>query len=312
MKRLIDRFRRRLDDRIVKYAAQRNVLGDRIVEHAALRVPGPVRDRWLRRFLEFDVVDERPPDHTLTDLLREALSIRIEPDERFHLPGLQRRETEPLNTWTYQNQRMQFDIHPSHRVLDVGSGAYPFNQATHLADRYPGETSHRVGALRRDERPFVVMDVQHMPFRDREWDFTFCSHVLEHLDQPGDACRELMRVSARGYIEVPTKLSDVMLNFTRLTGHHRWHGAVLGHTLVLIEWTDQERRDVGTNFFYQCLHSRYHNAFQTLFEQNWSVFFGMLHWKERFDFMVVDKFGRIVDQSTGSGQGASPAPGTVT
>jgi len=143
----------------------------------------------------------------------------------------------------------------------------------------------------------MVMDVQQMPFRDQEWDFIFCSHVLEHLDRPGDACRELMRVSGRGYIEVPTKLSDVMLNFTRIPDHHRWHGLVLGQTLVLIEWTDRERRDVGTNYFFQCLHSRYHNPFQTMFEENWSSFFAMLPWKGRFDFVIIDKCGQVVDQS---------------
>jgi len=300
--------RRRVND--LFYRWRRRTL-DRLFERIARYATGDMRDRWLRRLLELDHAD-RGPDPAIRDLLREALAVRIEPDELFHLAGLQRRDTDPLNTWTYQNQHMQFDIVPGQRVLDVGSGGYPFKQATHLADRYTGETSHRVEALHRDERPFLVMDVQQMPFRDQEWDFTFCSHVLEHLDRPGDACRELMRVSARGYIEVPTKLSDVMLNFTRLPDHHRWHGTVLGHTLVLIEWTAEERRDVGTNYFFQSLHSRYHNPFQTLFEQNWSSFFAMLPWKGRFDFMVVDKFGRVVDQSTPPEQGSSPVPAPVS
>jgi ubiquinone/menaquinone biosynthesis C-methylase UbiE len=151
--------------------------------------------------------------------------------------------------------------------------------------------------LKRDERPFLVLDVQRLPFRDQVWDFTFCSHVLEHVEQPGEACRELMRVSRQGYIEVPTRLSDVMLNFTRLSGHHRWHGLVLGQTLVLTEWSDKERCSVGTDYFFHCLHSKYDNPFQTMFEQNWSVFYAMLHWREKFDFLVIDRYGRIVDRS---------------
>lgn len=230
-------------------------------------------------------------------LLRGALAGRLEPNERFHIPALERRQSEPLNTWTYQNERLEFDIKPGERVLDVGFGGWPFRQATHLADLYVGETTHRMESLKRDDRLFLVIDVQKMPFRDKEWDFIFCSHVLEHLERPGDACRELMRVSRRGYIEVPTRLSDVMLNFTKLQDHHRWHGLVLGQTLVLIEWADSERRDIGTNYCFQCLHSRYHNWFQRVFEDNWSTFYGMLQWRDQFSFLIIDKEGVIVDSS---------------
>ncbi len=229
---------------------------------------------------------------------RARLAETLDEAERFQLPSLMQRATPPVNTWTYQNERLLFPIQPSDRVLDIGSGAWPFAKATHLADMYVGETTHRLDALKRDGRPFMVLDVQHLPFRDKEWDFIFCSHLLEHVERPGDACRELMRTARQGYIEVPTRLSDVMLNFTRLKDHHRWHGLVLGKTLVFIEWRDEERKDVGTNYFFQALHSRYHNPFQQLFEENWPMFFGMLQWHETFDFLVINKDGVVIDEMT--------------
>jgi SAM-dependent methyltransferase len=231
------------------------------------------------------------------EVLLNILANSVEEGERFQLPLFQARAERPLNTWIYQNERLQLDIRPGERVLDIGSGGWPFSRATHLADLYPGATTHRVEQLRIDGRPFYVIDIHNMPFRDETWDFTFCSHVLEHLENPGHACRELMRVSKRGYIEVPTRLSDVMLNFTRIASHHRYHGLVLGDTLVLIEWTDAERRDVGTNFFFQCLHSHYVNPFQKMFEDNWKTFYAMLPWEGRFNFLIVDGAGRVVDSS---------------
>ncbi len=244
---------------------------------------------------KLSLIASRSGAQARVDLLVNALRTALGHDEQFLVPSLQRRRTEPLNTWTFQNERMAFDIQPGDKVLDMGSGGWPFKQATHLADMHPGKTSHRMEALLRDHRPFVVIDAQQMPFLDKEWDFIFCSHVLEHLDRPGEACRELMRVSCKGYIEVPTRLSDVMLNFTRLKEHHRWHGLTLGNTLVLIEWTEEERRDMGSNFFFQSLHSRYHNPFQQLFEDNWRMFYAMLPWEGRFEFLVISKDGKIVD-----------------
>ena len=243
-------------------------------------------------------------------LLHELLTARLEPSERFHMPPLVRRHTEPLNTWSYQNERLQFDIKRGEHVLDIGSGGWPFQRATHLADLNPGATTHRMESLKRDGRPFMVVDIHEMPFRDKEWDFTFCSHVLEHVERPGDACRELMRVSRRGYIEVPTRLSDVMLNFTRLQNHHRWHGLLLGQTLLFVEWTDTERRDVGTNYFFQCLHSTYENSFQKMFETNWPMFYAMLPWKDQFDFVVIDKNGIIADKAWPRSKDSTPGRAT--
>jgi len=244
---------------------------------------------------KLSLIASRSGAQARVDLLVNALRTALGHDEQFLVPSLQRRRTEPLNTWTFQNERMAFDIQPGDKVLDLGSGGWPFKRATHLADMHPGKTSHRMEALQRDHRPFVVIDAERMPFLDKEWDFIFCSHVLEHLDRPGEACRELMRVSRKGYIEVPTRLSDVMLNFTCLKEHHRWHGLTLGNTLVLIEWTEEERRDMGSNFFFQSLQSRYHNPFQQLFEDNWRMFYAMLPWEGRFEYLVISKDGKIVD-----------------
>jgi SAM-dependent methyltransferase len=201
-----------------------------------------------------------------------------------------------MNTWTYQNEVATYDISRNDLVLDIGSGGWPFKRANHLADKFPEQTTHRIEAMVRDQRPFFAVDLEHLPFADRAYDYVFCSHVLEHLENPGQAIRELMRVARKGYIEVPTRLSDVMFNFTRLPNHHRWHGMVLGETLVLIEWNDWERRDLGNHFF-DALHSHYTNPFQDFFERNRDLFFAMLPWDGHVDFLVINKSGRVIDSS---------------
>ena len=226
-----------------------------------------------------------------------ALLLKQLPAEDWSLvPSLEKRAAPVMNTWVFQNEVMKWDIRDSELVLDVGSGGWPFKRANHLADKYPDHTTHRAEALARDQRPFFEVDLQHLPFEDRVYDFVFCSHVLEHLDNPGQAIRELMRVGRRGYIEVPTRLSDVMFNFARLPNHHRWHGLVQGQTLVLTEWNEWERRDFGNQYF-DALHSEYQNGFQDFFERNRDMFFASCLWDGAIQFVVIDKNGKVIDSS---------------
>jgi SAM-dependent methyltransferase len=253
--------------------------------------------RGLIELLENTVwVGDRPGDPEIVAAARRLFASTLPTDAHQFIPTLCMRPEAVANTWVFQNQHMQWDICPNELVLDVGSGGWPFKRADHLADKYHGETSHRVEDIVRDSRPLFEVDLELLPFTDDSYDFVFCSHVLEHLDNPGRALRELARVGRRGYIEVPTRLSDILFNFTRLPNHHRWHGLVLGGTLVLVEWSDVERRELGNHFF-NALQSPYANPFQDFFEANRDLFFCSLEWKGNIPFLLIDKHGRVIDSS---------------
>jgi len=103
--------------------------------------------------------------------------------------------------------------------LDVGCGNRPFALATHLADASLNDNSHRFGLpIPADGRPVVECSVESMPFENKEFDFVFCSHVLEHVEDPVRACRELMRVGRRGYIECPRSWTEYVFS----SREHRW------------------------------------------------------------------------------------------
>ena len=203
-----------------------------------------------------------------------------------------------VDRFSYQKQYIDFNIKDGEKVLDIGCGGYPFPLATHLADHYEGETTHRFEKLKRDHRPFTICPVEATPFAEKEFDFIYCSHILEHVDNPAKACEELMRIGKRGYIETPSKVSDVMFNFTKIPNHHRWHTHLLGNTLIFLEWKDSERRDLGTDYFFQQYHAKWKNPFQELICNNRDLFTNMLLWKNRFDYIVINKKGEIVEHST--------------
>jgi len=100
-----------------------------------------------------------------------------------------------------------FRIPDSYTVLDIGSGDSPFPAADVICEKFPWDDRERTARFKHD-RPLVVGDIEHLPFKDKAFDFIFCSHVLEHTLHPDQAIAELQRVGKGGYIEVPTSFHE--------------------------------------------------------------------------------------------------------
>ena len=230
-------------------------------------------------------------------LYLSRISRIIEPSERFLLPLFREGQGRILDRYSYQKDYVNFGIKGGEKVLDIGSGADPFPLATHLADLYEGETSHRAGPIVKDGRSFQLCDIEKLPYDNKEFDFVYCSHVLEHAPDPARACEEIMRIGKRGYIETPTRVSDIMFNFTRLKGHHKWHVNLLKNTLIFMEWGEKEHRDTECNDFFLMVHSKYKNPFQDLVCSHRDLFVNMFLWTETFDYYVFDKNGELLQSN---------------
>lgn len=119
----------------------------------------------------------------------------------------------------------------------------------------------------KDERPFIRCSVEKTPFKNKEFDFVYCSHVLEHAKDPGRACDEIMRIGKRGYIETPTRSSDILFNIGRGEKHHLWHIVAAGGCLIFFEWPDRERRKT-TEYFNEQPESIFKNPVQDFIHNN--------------------------------------------
>jgi SAM-dependent methyltransferase len=119
-------------------------------------------------------------------------------------------------------------------VLDVGSGPGPNLRSNVLCDKFPWDGSERHGHSIRLDRPFVMGDVECLPFADGAFDFAICSHVLEHVENPERAVAELERVARRGYIETPSASWEKLAGFD----FHRWMVSRDGDRLVFVAKRD--------------------------------------------------------------------------
>lgn len=132
---------------------------------------------------------------------------------------------------SFRRRRILIPVGPDDVVLDVGSGDKPHWRADVLLDRYAGAEhgGQRSGAAAaRVPRPLFDADAAAMPFTDKAFGYVVCSHVLEHVVDPGAVIEEMMRVAKAGYIEVPEAASAKIVDFPS----HLWWCRLDGDTLA--------------------------------------------------------------------------------
>lgn len=162
-------------------------------------------------------------------------------------------------------------------VLDIGSGDKPFWRADVIVDKYLEDNQQRhSGAMVYDKRKiFIEGDVEKLPFKDKVFDFVFCSHLLEHVENPDKAIAELTRVAKRGYIEVPYGIVDLLKPFPP----HLWFCDYKNNKLVfrqkekeknfLIDETERFGKIFYDNPLLQYLFAKdYKSIFITLYWEN--------------------------------------------
>ena len=91
------------------------------------------------------------------------------------------------------------------KILDIGCGYMANKYSTHVAD------TKDFSYLYKDKK-FTHIKDKKLPFSDKEFNFVIASHVLEHVDNIEYFIKELERVANSGYIEVPTRLEDNLVD----------------------------------------------------------------------------------------------------
>ena len=183
----------------------------------------------------------------------------------------------------FHQRRIAVPVADDALVLDVGSGDKPSWRADVLLDRYAGaeHAAQRSGrAAARVFRPLFDADAADMPFADHVFDYVICSHLLEHVTDPGGVIDEMARVARAGYIEVPRITSAKIADFP---SHLWWCDLVDGELVFTAK--EQPQFDPDIQRFVDEPGVR--RDLQRLFDRNFDACIVRLPWTGSVRYRIV-------------------------
>lgn len=112
-------------------------------------------------------------------------------------------------------------IRPEDKVLEIGPGGTPhFRSNAFLELKFDSNMERLLqrGNVTQEprfgNRPVHYYDGGRFPFKDGEFDYVICSHVIEHVADPVSFLAEVFRVGrGRGYLEYPLITYEYLYDF---------------------------------------------------------------------------------------------------
>ena len=127
----------------------------------------------------------------------------------------------PIRRTIRSNQKKWLKENSHLKILDLGcSNLNYWPEANHFAD-IDDHTEH---FKKLNLKYTYFKPNEKLPFKDKEFDFIICAHVLEHVPDPFHLKSEIERIGKAGYIELPTKLNDNLVfgSDEEILGHKWW------------------------------------------------------------------------------------------
>lgn len=168
-----------------------------------------------------------------------------------------------------------FSVSKNALVVDIGSGDKPLWRADVYVDKLSLGNVQRASEFRtiHDIGLFFNCDVQKLPFKDKSFDFSFCSHLLEHVTDPEKAINEIVRISKRGYLEVPNGILETIKPFDS----HLWMIFQDKNTLVFIRKSKRIHEILSSNG------KKYSGVLDKIPEP-----FIRLYWDKNISYKIID------------------------
>lgn len=178
-------------------------------------------------------------------------------------------------------------INKDDRVLEIGPGGEPYPRSDvflelEIADESISLAQRGYQQKLKTNKPVIYYNGNNFPFKDAEFDYVICSHVIEHVPDVEYFLKEMFRVAKRGYLAYPSIYYDYIYKINE-------HVNVLfkkGNTLYWMKQTE-----IGLDMFNK-IRKFYHNA---TFKNYWvegcqSLWTQEFEWNSPFHIVHADNW----------------------
>lgn len=151
-------------------------------------------------------------------------------------------------------------LKPDDRVLEIGPGGTPHPRADIFLERVFHDSKIAEGQRGyapelKTVKKVIYYEGGKFPFKDKEFDYVICSHVLEHVEDVDFFISEVNRVGKAGYLEYPLIYYDFIYNFPE-------HITFVKRRGDMIMWMPKEDSSLSwfkpvNIFFYESLKKNY-------------------------------------------------------
>ena len=127
------------------------------------------------------------------------------------------------------------------KILEVGPGFVPFSLATDFI------------GCNENIKNYIDIDIDKdkFPYEDNTFDFIYCRHVLEDIQNPDFALKEIFRISSGcGYIETPSPLIEITKNVDGMPNSSLYSGYIHHRYIV---WSNIEKNEIYFLPKYSCI-----------------------------------------------------------
>lgn len=174
--------------------------------------------------------------------------------------------------------------------MEVGGGQSPHPRSDVVVEKYVVDDFERPGGAALDlSKPLIVADGQQLPFANGAFAYSIALHVLEHAADPVVFAGELCRVSRAGFVQVPSRQSELTFGWS----FHPW---LIDRRAGELRFEAKAGRSAPLG---QLFHDSW--AAEPLFRLWWSSepdrWLHSLHWRDHFDVTVDGPFGTADETS---------------
>lgn len=167
-------------------------------------------------------------------------------------------------------------------TVEVGSGGSPHWRSDLLTDKFVADSAERPAGVEPliIDRPFVVADACHLPFRSKSVDLLIARNLVEHIVDAELLFREMTRASRKGYITTPSALAEKVFGWSK----HVWFVSIDEGVLTLRP-KKRALYDASLSRVFHSLH-REDRSFRRFYAKNRHLFVVEYRWEGSLEYRI--------------------------